>query len=122
MPRGDRTGPIGQGPFTGRGLGYCKGFDSPGFTKGMGAGMGRGGGYGRGMGYGGGYGRGAGLGRGWGRAWGFNSPYPGMVPGYPVPSSMSREDEMKLLKSEADSLKRSQKEIEKRLSDLEKEE
>lgn len=25
MPRGDKTGPRGQGPKTGRGLGYCTG-------------------------------------------------------------------------------------------------
>jgi hypothetical protein len=23
MPRGDGTGPLGQGPMTGRGMGYC---------------------------------------------------------------------------------------------------
>lgn len=34
MPRGDRTGPEGYGPRSGRGLGYCNGFKSPGFTKG----------------------------------------------------------------------------------------
>jgi len=26
MPSGDRTGPAGQGPRTGRGLGYCNGY------------------------------------------------------------------------------------------------
>ena len=26
MPGGDRTGPLGQGPMTGRGAGYCGGF------------------------------------------------------------------------------------------------
>jgi hypothetical protein len=26
MPWGDRTGPAGMGPLTGRGLGYCAGF------------------------------------------------------------------------------------------------
>jgi len=33
MPRGDRTGPRGSGKKTGRGLGYCMGFFSPGYTK-----------------------------------------------------------------------------------------
>ncbi len=33
MPRGDRTGPNGAGPMTGRGLGYCTGHQTPGFTK-----------------------------------------------------------------------------------------
>lgn len=30
MPRGDRTGPRGFGPMTGRGFGYCAGYDAPG--------------------------------------------------------------------------------------------
>ncbi|MBN1408705.1 MAG: DUF5320 domain-containing protein [Calditrichaceae bacterium] len=42
MPRGDRTGPLGEGPMTGRQLGYGAGYDSPGYTKGPGMGMGRG--------------------------------------------------------------------------------
>ena len=33
MPRGDRTGPTGRGPRTGRGLGYCTGNDSPGYSN-----------------------------------------------------------------------------------------
>jgi len=58
MPRGDRTGPNGNGPMTGRRLGFCTGNDSPGFemTPGGffdrgGRAYGRGFGYGRGMGY-----------------------------------------------------------------------
>ena len=27
IPGGDRTGPTGAGPRTGRGLGYCNGYD-----------------------------------------------------------------------------------------------
>ena len=30
MPRGDGTGPLGMGPITGRGAGYCAGFPTPG--------------------------------------------------------------------------------------------
>lgn len=30
MPRGDRTGPMGIGPMTGRSAGYCTGFGAPG--------------------------------------------------------------------------------------------
>ncbi|MFP4115823.1 MAG: DUF5320 domain-containing protein [Candidatus Aenigmatarchaeota archaeon] len=48
MPRGDGTGPRGEGPRTGRELGYCAGYDSPGFTKGAPRG---GGGFGRGRGF-----------------------------------------------------------------------
>ena len=53
MPGGDRTGPMGMGPMTGRGAGYCAGSPAPGF-------MNRGAGFGRGVGFG----RGGG-GRGW---------------------------------------------------------
>lgn len=42
MPRGDRTGPLGEGPMTGRQLGYGAGYDSPGYNKGQGMGFGRG--------------------------------------------------------------------------------
>ena len=45
MPRGDGTGPLGLGPMTGRGLGYCAGFGRPGYmTPGPRFGWGRGGG------------------------------------------------------------------------------
>ncbi len=30
MPRGDRSGPSGEGPKTGRGMGYCSGNEHPG--------------------------------------------------------------------------------------------
>jgi hypothetical protein len=33
MPAGDRTGPLGQGPGTGRGAGYCGGYDRPGYMN-----------------------------------------------------------------------------------------
>ena len=33
MPRGDRTGPEGAGPMTGRGAGYCGGSQSPGYAN-----------------------------------------------------------------------------------------
>ena len=39
MPQGDGTGPRGQGPMTGRGMGYCAGFAVPGC---MNTGFGRG--------------------------------------------------------------------------------
>jgi len=113
MPRGDRTGPSGQGSGTGRALGICYGFDMPGFTKGAGGGMGRG------FGYGGGRGRGKGMGYGWGRN--FGAANADLLPAYPWMSSISKEDEVKMLKSQADALMRSQKEIEKRLGELEKE-
>ncbi|MBN2042401.1 MAG: DUF5320 domain-containing protein [Candidatus Aenigmarchaeota archaeon] len=49
MPRGDGTGPAGQGPKTGRGKGYCEGGDQPGYLiPGQGLGHGYGGRYGTG--------------------------------------------------------------------------
>lgn len=53
MPGGDRTGPQGLGPKTGRAAGYCAGFPQPGCANpvhsdfGRGLGFGRGGGRGR---------------------------------------------------------------------------
>ena len=58
MPRGDRTGPMGAGPMTGRAAGFCAGNTAPGYAN-------FGGGRGRGMGFG----RGGGFGRGFGRGW-----------------------------------------------------
>lgn len=54
MPAFDRTGPQGQGPITGRGMGYCQG--GWGMHRGMGRGIGRG------------------RGRGLGRYFGWNAP------------------------------------------------
>ena len=49
MPRGDKTGPNGNGPMTGRGMGNCSSNDRPGYTendqnyrRGFGRGGGRG--------------------------------------------------------------------------------
>lgn len=33
MPAGDRTGPQGMGPRTGRGAGFCAGYDMPGYMN-----------------------------------------------------------------------------------------
>lgn len=46
MPRGDKTGPAGAGPMTGRRLGFCVGNDQPGTFYGRGYGYGRGSGMG----------------------------------------------------------------------------
>ena len=32
MPRGDQTGPMGMGPMSGRGAGFCAGYDAPGYA------------------------------------------------------------------------------------------
>jgi hypothetical protein len=59
MPGRDRTGPMGEGPRSGRGLGDCGERDD-------GGGFRRGGGRGRGWSHGGGRFRGSGRGRGLG--------------------------------------------------------
>ncbi len=44
MPRGDGTGPMGMGSMSGRGAGFCAGYNMPGFANrgcGMGSGLGR---------------------------------------------------------------------------------
>lgn len=105
MPSGDRTGPMGQGSMTGRGLGYCEGHDSPGYEKGFG---------GRGRGYR--YGRRMGRHPGYGRGIHWDWPFTGYNPPYWIPD---KEDEIKILKSQAEELKRIQNDIEKRLNDLE---
>ena len=75
MPGGNRTGPMGQGPKTGRGLGYCGDRDEPGSTTAPGRrGFFGGGGGGFGRGRGGGFGGGRGFGRGWGGWFGPQSP------------------------------------------------
>ena len=48
MPRGDRTGPEGRGPMTGRRMGLCAGYNIPGFENQR---FGRGQGIRRGLGF-----------------------------------------------------------------------
>ena len=55
MPGGDRTGPLGYGPMTGKALGFCTGnpnlgYANPGFGRSYGRGFGRGV-WGRGRGF-----------------------------------------------------------------------
>lgn len=61
MPLKDGTGPLGQGPKTGRGLGNCGGSNTHDPNAGVGRGMGRGCGRGRGQGMGRGMGQAANL-------------------------------------------------------------
>ncbi len=49
MPRGDRTGPMGMGPMTGRGAGFCSGSERPGYASFWGFGSRFGAGRGRGL-------------------------------------------------------------------------
>ena len=116
MPRGDGTGPAGLGPMTGRGLGYCAGFDRPGYmTPGFG--------WGRGWGWR--FGRGFGWRRGWGRGWGYPAwAYP-LYPNRPPTVSEEKEllkEEKEMLTEELKALREEMKAIEERLKELEKKE
>ncbi len=133
MPFLDGTGPWGQGPMTGRGMGYCAGYVRPGYGAAAGRGLvgrGRGFGGGRGWGMGLGFRRGwgAGRGQGWGRGmgrgawgvppWGIDPVYAGTP--YYAPQ-MSREEEIDFLREEANAVKSQLGEIESRIKDLETE-
>ena len=118
MPGGDRTGPAGYGSRTGRGLGYCSGYDSPGFTKGTPRG---GGGFGRGWGRG--FGRGFwGRGRGFWRRDYYPDSYYETVPyyrnTYPEPS---KDEEKSYLEGIVKGLEGELKAIKERLQGLSKE-
>ena len=107
MPWGDGTGPMGLGPMTGRGAGFCAGFGVPGFANPWPR-------FGRGYWL---FGRGLGLGRGWAwRARAFWAPWFDRVT--PVYKEYTREEEKELLKAEKEELLRELKEIEQRLKEL----
>ena len=127
MPRGDRTGPAGFGPMTGRGLGYCAGYDTPGYTKGPGMGLGRG--WGRGVGYGRGLAWRRGGGRGLGGSWGYRTPMYGppvvpppayMPPPTPETQAAMLKQEKDYLESEMENIKGALNDISKRIEELEK--
>ena len=119
MPGGDRTGPAGQGPRSGRGAGYCSGFDMPGFAQ-------------AGPGYGGAGWAGGRGGRGrrnrfyatgvTGRrcgAWDWHGQYYGRP--YPAESfTASREQELNDLKVKAKYFQDALGNIQKRIQDLER--
>ena len=114
MPGGDRTGPMGGGPMTGWGRGFCSEPEGPRFA---------GGGYG---GRGRGFGRGGGGG-GWGwrnRFWATGTP--GWMRGAPPPPASagaeSTEDtERQWLEQRSAALEAEQKQVKTRLDELEAE-
>jgi len=109
MPGGDRTGPLGLGPRTGRALGYCAGYGSPGYTKGIPRG-------GAGFGYGRGRGRGFwGRGRGFWRRGYYPEPYYRDI--YPTPS----REEKTYLENMVEGLEAELKAVKERLQELSKE-
>lgn len=109
MPRGDRTGPAGMGPMTGRAAGYCAGYPTPGFMNPYGMRFGRGMAWGRG-------------GR-WHR-WNFPYAHPYAMPPYPyygqAPYS-APEEEMEMLQEHAKVIEDQLNGIQKRISELEAE-
>lgn len=127
MPGGDRTGPAGMGPMTGRAAGFCAGFPVPGYMNpvfGRGFGRGRGGGWGRRNWF---YATGL---TGWQRgAYGyapygagpqFGMPYPhASYP--PYAAGFSKEDELNALKCQAEYLEDALEGIKKRMTELEEE-
>ena len=98
MPRGDRTGPDGYGPATGRGLGYCTGHLRAGFT------------FGGGRGYGRGFQRGFGRGYPYAGSWGV-TPYPA----YPSTTGI---DEARVLENRAKAVEEELQAIKARLDEL----
>jgi hypothetical protein len=123
MPGGDRTGPVGRGPMTGRGAGYCAGYGVQGFVN-----PARGGGYGRGHGWG----RGAGGRGGWRhRHWYCATGVPGWEraamdwPISPPPvlgafgPLMTREQELEALKQQARYFEQTLNDLKNRISEVE---
>lgn len=121
MPFGDRTGPLGLGPRTGRAMGYCAGLGVPGYANPV-----FGGGW---FGFSRGWGRGwFGRGRGW-RHWYWATGLPGWARigygyppfgGYPSGTGITPKEEMDMLKDQAKFLKQQLENIESRISTLEK--
>jgi len=125
MPGGDRTGPMGAGPMTGRGAGYCAGYNMPGYMNPVwGNNYARGGGFGRGFGrgFGMGYGRGRGFGRGYGMGqgagWNAAPVQPYADPGYTAPPAVP-QNELAYLKEQAKYFGDALENINKRIAKLE---
>ena len=98
MPGGDRTGPLGQGPMTGRGLGYCADNSRPGY-------------------FGVRFGRGW-FGRGQARGRRFYAQQPIQKNWQNYPSQISSEEEIGVLRAEADILKEELNDMEARIKEL----
>ena len=102
MPFGDKTGPLGQGPMTGRRLGYCTGNATPGrFSGAQGMGMG--------------------MRRGGGRGWGNRFRAQGIVPGAAsaVVATGGAQQEVAELKTALNGLLTTLNQIQKRLDGME---
>ncbi len=127
MPAGDGTGPMGMGPMTGRGLGYCAGYGAPGYASPLpGRGFGMGWGRGRGGRWAGGWG-------GWGGGYRWRHQYYatglpgwaryGYAPAWGAPAAgyaaqPTPEQEVEFLKTQAEWLKQQLDAISQRITEL----
>ena len=114
MPCEDATGPMGQGKMTGRGNGPCAGAGGPDQANPAQTGrQGRGGGRGR-MG-------GQGAGRGGGNRMRCRGGARGMVDPCQAPatSELIGEEEVDVLKRQAENLRKAQENVAKRIQELE---
>ncbi|MDO9542536.1 MAG: DUF5320 domain-containing protein [Kiritimatiellia bacterium] len=108
MPGGDGTGPLGMGPMTGRAAGFCAGYGMPGYMNPIG---------GRGF-----WGRGRGGGGGWRNRF-YATGVPGgagigMPYGAPYASAPTKEQELDMLKGQAEQFETALGDIRKRLQEL----
>lgn len=116
MPGGDKTGPRGQGAMTGRGMGFCAGYNVPGYMNPGVNPRARGNfGFGRGMGRGNRWGYYATGQPGWARGY-FPGEFYGA--GYAAPMPFNRQDERQYLKGMAENLTRELEAIKARLDEL----
>ena len=129
MTRGDRTGPEGMGPTTGRGAGYCAGHDMPGYAHPVPKG---------GFGHGWGHGRARGFGRRrrrrfWHHAMGHPMGHPGWAgfgrgPAWNMPAMMcgpctlSPKEELEALKQQGEWMKNKLEAISQRIEEIDGEE
>lgn len=112
MPRGNGMGPMGQGSMTGRGAGFCAGYQVPGCVNHANPGFGRGFGRGFGAGYRHGNGQGAG-----GRGFGFLQRFRGAMP-TEIPTELTVESEKAFLKNRVEILARELENANTRLAEL----
>jgi hypothetical protein len=110
MPLGDRTGPMGGGPKTGRGAGFCGGNEFPGYAYDEANRPGR---FGRKSGC---FSHDAGGGHGY-RHWFQATGLPAWIRFVENIVNME-DDEIQILKSQAEYLNRSLEAVKKRLSEI----
>ena len=110
MPGGDRTGPAGMGPQTGRAAGFCSGNDVPGS---MNPTVGRGGGFGGGRAGGRGMAnrRGRNQEFGWGRGWRWRSFVPVGAPAEDQLAPQALEERMEQLRAELSDIQQRMNEL-----------